>query len=183
MISRYVLLFGIIIGSFLQTSEIIFMHKLDTISLQNLYEVIKPPEMENPMPFSTDNRAQYEYWQLAHRIESTESLSHIFTNDQQACFNELTAVILECDSYQKILKRAQKNEITWDRFRHIGAIIAKIKLVKVGIKYYSNSSQNTFDQFLKANENISIEVVPWMIADTMFFYYLQQIERSHTIIS
>ncbi len=175
------LLIALASGIIQSTDSVI--HKLDDIALKELYKASKPKSMENPMPFGTDNRAQYEYWQLAHRIRTKKTFESIFTKNEQECFNNLAEKILQADTYQIAFREAKETKITWDQYRKIGAILAKNKLIDKGVKYQSEPSKSSFDKFLDVNINIDEEAIPWMIAGSMFLYYLRQIERENRITS
>ncbi len=170
---------SIAVNFIMQASEASLTHTLDEIAMKELHEAIRPEPMENPMPISTDNRAQYEYWRLAHRMNTRQTFEDIFSSIEKKYFNDLTNEIFASDSYNIQYKKFLGDPKQVDQYKKVAAILAKNKLTEKGVKYQNNPSFNTFKQFIEINHDITDDAYKWMIAGSMFLYYLRQIEREH----
>jgi hypothetical protein len=165
-------------SGFVQANDVDMLrhHVLDSVALKELYNATKN---ESTSPVATDNRARFEYWQLADRIRRDKEHEKIFTVSELEYFDDLTNQIFATNSYKIQFNKFQVNPTRADKFRKVAAILAKHTLETKGVKYQQNPSLSTFDQFIEINHDISGEAIDWMIAGSMFLYYLRQIERKH----
>jgi hypothetical protein len=153
------------------------LHMLDDIALQELCNHTKAKLAEA----SVGGRAQHEYWSLVDRIENHKIYKKIFKLKEQEYFDSLSNKIFQDKTYREAFQLVKCNKIEWKQYRGIGAMLAKKELEKSGVKYQTDPKSATFNQFLEVNHDISDEAVPWMIAGSMFLYYLRQIERIHAM--
>lgn len=175
-----ILLMNAVCVAFMSANESsIDKHILDSVAIKELYNAIRPAPMQNPMPYSTDNKAQYEYWRLAHRIETRKTFEDIFTSTEQEHFNHLTNEIFATNSYKIQYSKFRADPKVVDQYKKVAAILAKNKLIEKGVKYQESPSLSTFNQFIEINHDISDDAYKWMIAGSMFLYYIRQIERHH----
>lgn len=181
MILRYTVLFGALLSIFVHANDNGVMHKLDDKGMQELHELIKCNAQYDNLYVVTESKAQYEYWALADRIQRHTFHEKVFNSKEQQCIDELICIIFQDKMYKDAFAQAKCNKIEWTQYRRIGALLAKKELERRGVKYQEKPSLASFDEFLKVNTEISDEAVPWMIAGSMFLFYLRQIERNHQI--
>ncbi|BDC34120.1 hypothetical protein Noda2021_00780 [Candidatus Dependentiae bacterium Noda2021] len=128
-----------------------------------------------------DNKAVAFYKDLTGWVESynNDTYTAYFPLYARTCADDLLQAHIDDQEFNTLYNNARTTNTleAWNNFRISSYHIGKKIIESHGVKFQEHPSARSYEDFIAANNDISNESKPWLLAGTMVLFYLRQTQR------